>query len=411
MRTILHVDMNNFYASVECLYTPTLRGKPVAVAGDAAQRRGIVLAKNDAAKAHGVATGDPLWMARQKCPDIVLVPPRYDRYLHHSRLAREIYAEYTDRVEPYGLDECWLDVTGCAALYGGGHAIADELRCRVREELGITASVGVSFNKVFAKLGSDLKKPDATTVISPEGWRDIVWPLPVEDLLYVGSSTAKVLHHCYIRTIGDLARASPGFLSHRFGKCGTALQAYALGGDGSPVALAGEIPPVKSIGNSTTLPRDMEDGDSLHIVLYILCESVAERLREQGLQCRIVQVSLRHTDLSWIERQALLDAPSSSAQTLYELAYQLYRDNARGPLRSIGVRACQLDHWANMQTSLLPEVQRSQKRDDLEHAVDGIRRRYGRDSVRRGIMLTDPALSAFNPLTDHPAVPPGGAHA
>lgn len=407
MRTILHIDMNNFYASVECLYDPSLRGKPVAVVGDVEARHGIVLAKNDAAKACGVATGNPIWMAKQRCPDIVLVPPHYDRYLHHSRLAREIYADYTDRVEPFGLDECWLDVTGSLSLHGNGKTIAEELRRRIREELGITASVGVSFNKVFAKLGSDMKKPDVTTVIPAEGWRENVWPLPVTDLLYVGPSTAKTLHRHYIRTIGDLANASPDFIARRLGKCGTVLQAYAMGLDQSPVARIGETPPVKSIGNGTTMPRDMEDGDGLRIVLYILCESVAERLREQGLQCRTVQVSLRGTDLLWRERQAKLDTPSSSAQTIYELAYRLYQDNANGPLRSIAVRACRLDHWAAIQMSLLPDVQRSQKLDNLERAVDGIRRRFGRDSVRRGIMLTDTGLSAFHPLIDHPAVPPG----
>lgn len=411
MRTILHVDMNNFYASVECLYTPALRGRPVAVVGDAERRHGIVLAKSYAAKACGVATGDPIWMARQKCPDIVLVPPRYDRYLHHSRLAREIYAAYTDRVEPYGLDECWLDVTGSAALYGDGRAIADELRRRVREELGITASVGVSFNKVFAKLGSDFQKPDATTVLSPEGWREIVWPRPVEELLYVGPQTARTLKRHGIRTIGELAAAWPPLLWSTLGKCGAALQRYAQGQDSAPVALLGETPPPQSIGNSTTLPRDLEDGDGLRIVLYILCESVAERLREQGLQCRTVQVSLRDRNLLWRERQTPLPFPASSAQTLYESVYPLVLAQIRGPLRSVGVRACQLDHWAHSQTSLFPEEQRSQKRDDLERAVDAIRRRFGRDSVRRGLLLTDPSLAAFSPLTDHPAAPPGGAHA
>ena len=188
-RVILHSDLNNFYASVECLYNPSLRGKPVAVAGDPEARHGIVLAKNYEAKACGVATGNPLWMAKQKCPDIIFVPPHYDLYMKYSQIAKEIYSEYTDQVEPYGLDECWLDVTGSTHLFGDGRRIANELRKRIKFELGVTASVGVSYNKIFAKLGSDMKKPDATTIITSDHFRDIVWPLPVNDLLYVGRAT------------------------------------------------------------------------------------------------------------------------------------------------------------------------------------------------------------------------------
>lgn len=407
MRTILHCDCNNFYASVECLYHPELRGKPVAVCGDQEARHGIVLAKNYAAKRYGVKTGNPIWMARQLCPDIVIVPPHYDLYMHHSELARRIYADYTDQVEPFGLDECWLDVTGSADLYGDGRQIADELRRRIREELGITISVGVSFNKVFAKLGSDMRKPDATTVIPADGWKDIVWPLVVSDLLYAGPATTKLLRRYGIRTIGDLARADPYSIKSRLGKCGVILQAYAQGLDRSAVSPAGSVPVVKSIGNSTTMPRDMEDGDGLRIILYILCESVAERLRAQGLRCSTVQVSLRDTDLAWCERQTRLSAPTCTSQNIYDAAYRLYLENVDGPLRSIGVRASQLDHWGHIQTLLLEDAARTQRMEKLDHTVDDIRRRYGHDSIRRGIMLTDPSLAALNPQTDHPAMPAG----
>lgn len=411
-RTILHCDMNNFYASVECLYHPELRGKPVAVCGDPEVRHGIVLAKNNLAKATGIKTGNPIWLARQLCPDVVIVPPHYDRYVHFSHLAQAIYADYTDQVEPYGLDECWLDITGSIGLHGSGAAIADAIRRRVCAELGITVSVGVSFNKTFAKLGSDLKKPDATTVIPADSWQATVWPLPVEDLLYIGPATAKSLHHYRIDTIGALAKAPTDTIRRRYGKCGVVLQSYALGLDNAPVSRIGARPVIKSIGNSTTMPRDMDDGGGLRIVLYILCEAVAERLREQDLQCRAVQVSLRSTDLVWTQRQASLETPVCNAQALFDLAYRLYLEHHRGrPLRSIGVRACQLVHWANTQTSLYHTVDQAQRRDSLDSAVDDIRRRFGRDAVRRGIMLTDRRLSALNPLTDHLAVPPGGAHA
>ena len=407
MRTILHCDCNNFYASVECLYHPELRGKPVAVCGDQEARHGIVLAKNYAAKRYGIKTGNPIWMARQLCPDIVIVPPHYDLYMHHSELARRIYADYTDRVEPFGLDECWLDVTGSTGLFGDGLQIADALRRRVKEELGITISVGVSFNKIYAKLGSDMRKPDATTVIPADGWEDIVWPLPVSDLLYAGPATTTILRRYGIRTIGDLARSDSYAVKSRLGKCGVILQAYAQGLDRSAVSPAGSVPVVKSIGNSTTMPRDMEDGDGLRIILYILCESVAERLRAQGLRCSTVQVSLRGTDLAWRERQTRLSAPTCTSQNIYDAAYRLYLENADGPLRSIGVRASQLDHWGHIQTLLLEDAARTQRMENLDHTVDDIRRRYGHDSICRGIMLTDPSLAALNPQTDHPAMPAG----
>ena len=402
-RTILHCDCNNFYASVEQLYRPELRGLPLAVVGDQEQRRGIVLAKNYAAKACGVATGDPLWRARQLCPDIVFVPPDFAKYERFSRLCREIYGEYTDQVEPFGLDECWLDVTGSVGLYGDGIAIADALRGRIKRELGITISAGVSFNKVFAKLGSDLKKPDATTCIPPDGWRKIVWPLAAADMLYVGPSTANILARRGIHTIGELAAAPSKAIHAMLGKCGDMLWSYANGADRSAVAPSGSAPTIKSIGNSITMPRDMADGDGLRIILYILSESVAERLRAQGLQCRTVQVSLRWDDLSWIERQEGLASPTCNSQSLFDTAYRLYRVHHQGrPLRAVGVRACNLAHWAAAQMSMYPDTRRSQRLDDIESAVDDIRRRFGRDSVRRGIMLSDETLSALNPAADHP---------
>lgn len=405
MRTVLHVDCNNFYASVECLYNPQLRGKPVAVCGDLEARHGIVLAKNDAAKACGICTGNPIWLAKRLCPELVVVPPHYDRYLQMSQLTREIYSEYTDRVEPYGLDECWMDVSTLTDGPETGKSKADELRKRIRFELGITVSVGISFNKVFAKLGSDLKKPDATTIIPADGWRHIVWPLPATELLYVGPQTGKLLHKYCIKTIGDLAAVPPATIHAWLGKCGIVLLSYAKGLDQSPVAHIGETPPVKSIGNSTTMPCDLADGDKLRIILYILSESVGERLREQGLQCSTIQVSFRKPDLTWYERQVKLPSPTCNSQTIFHHAYRLYQNNVPGLLRSVGVRACGLDHWSNIQTSLFDEVIHAQKLDNLDSAIDGIRRRFGRDSVRRGIMLADRDLAALDPRTDHPNMP------
>ena len=402
-RIILHSDMNNFYASVECLYHPELRGKPVAVAGDPEARHGIVLAKNYPAKACGVQTGDPLWMARQKCPDIVFTPPHYDRYMQFSTAAREIYSEYTDQVEPYGLDECWLDVTGSIALFGDGRAIADELRRRIRQELGVTASVGVSYNKIFAKLGSDMKKPDATTVITSERFKEIVWPLPVSDLLYVGRAThAKLKRYC-IKTIGDLAAADQRFLQRLLGQNGMMLWCFANGLDTSPVSNIGAKSLIHSIGNSTTAPRDLVTDEDIKITLYVLCESVSARMREYDFVCDTLQLGVRDNELQSYERQGKLPYPNRTAKALFEKAFELYKRNhlSGKPVRSLSVRACRLSVRENEQLSLMPDVAAIQKQEELESAVDALRNRFGHFSVQRGLLLTDLQLSSLNPKDDH----------
>ena len=402
-RIILHSDMNNFYASVECLYHLELRGKPVAVAGDPEARHGIVLAKNYPAKACGVQTGDPLWMARQKCPDIVFTPPHYDRYMQFSTAVREIYSEYTDQVEPYGLDECWLDVTGSIALFGDGRAIADELRRRIRQELGVTASVGVSYNKIFAKLGSDMKKPDATTVITSERFKEIVWPLPVSDLLYVGRAThAKLKRYC-IKTIGDLAAADQRFLQRLLGQNGMMLWCFANGLDTSPVSNIGAKSLIHSIGNSTTAPRDLVTDEDIKITLYVLCESVSARMREYDFVCDTVQLGVRDNELQSYERQGKLPYPNRTAKALFEKAFELYKRNhlSGKPVRSLSVRACRLSVRENEQLSLMPDVAAIQKQEELESAVDALRNRFGHFSVQRGLLLTDLQLSSLNPKDDH----------
>lgn len=401
-RVILHADLNNFYASVECLYNPALRGKPMAVAGDPEARHGIVLAKNYAAKAYGVATGNPLWMAKQKCPDIVFVAPHYDLYLKYSQIAREIYAEYTDQIEPFGLDENWLDVTGSAALFGSGKQIADTLRNRIKFELGVTISVGVSFNKIFAKLGSDLKKPDATTVIPPDRYQEIVWPLPVSELLYVGHATNAKLHRYYIHTIGDLAKADPNQLRYLFGKVGTMLWVFANGLDTSPVSALEAEPVIKSIGNSTTTPRDLVTKEDVRVILHILSESVSSRMRNHGFVCKTVQIGVRDCDLHSYQRQGQLIYPNRTTKALFDKAYELYmRHPADKPIRSLSVRACDLSLDANEQLSFLPEIAAIQREEMVEGAVDRLRERFGHEALRRGICLFDPLLADLNPKEDH----------
>lgn len=401
-RIILHSDLNNFYASVECLYHPEYRGKPLAVLGDPEARHGIVLAKNYEARAHDVKTGDPMWMAKQKCPGIVFVPPHYDLYMKHSRLVREIYSEYTDQVEPYGLDECWLDVTGSTRLFGSGEEIANQIRKRVKFELGVSVSVGVSFNKIFAKLGSDLKKPDATTVIESSRFKEIVWPLPVKELLYVGRATHKQLKRRGIFTIGDLANISPEHLKFWFGKMGVILWQFANGLDTSPVSNIGAKSLIKTVGNSTTAPRDLISDDDIKITLMILCESISARLREYGFICRTVQIGIRDNELEWYERQGKLDIPNRTAKSIFELAFALFKKHTNGkPIRSLSVRACDLEPVDYVQLSLLPDIQKLENQERLETAVDEVRNRFGHFSLQKGIMLTDRDLSNLDPKGEH----------
>lgn len=401
-RVILHSDLNNFYASVECLYHPEYRGKPLAVLGDPEARHGIVLAKNYEAKAYGVQTGDPMWMAKKKCPDIVFVPPHYDLYMKHSKLIREIYSEYTDKVEPYGLDECWLDVSGSTMLFGSGEDIANEIRKRVKFELGVSVSVGVSFNKIFAKLGSDMKKPDATTVIESNRFKEIVWPLPVKELLYVGRATHAKLKRKGIFTIGDLANSNPENLQFWLGKMGVVLWQFANGLDTSPVSNIGAKSLIKTVGNSTTAPRDLMTDEDIKITLMVLSESVSARLREYGFICRTVQIGIRDNALEWFERQGKLEIPNRTAKSIFELAFSLFKKHTNGkPIRSLSVRACDLKPMDFVQLSLLPDVAKLQKQEELEAAMDTLRNRFGHFSIQKGMMLCDSELSNLDPKNEH----------
>lgn len=424
-RTILHSDCNCFYASVELLHHPELRGKPVAVGGDPQARHGIVLTADYTAKRRGVKTGMALWQARQVCPDIIFLPPRMDLYLRFSRMAQEIYAEYTDKREPYGIDESWLDVTDSVSLKGDGYHIAQEISSRMKRELGITVSVGVSFNKIFAKLGSDYKKPDAITTMNKDEYRDKAWPLSVSDLLYVGSATNNKLRGIGIRTIGDLARTEESLLVRKLGKMGSILWAFANGYDESPVKLENTSAPIKSVGNSTTTPKDMETDEDVKIVLYILAESVAARLRENGFRCRTVEISIRDKDLFHFSKQVKLQNASNITREIAEAGYKLYKESYRlpadeqelknsrpefyqKPLRSIGIRGTDLvtDYfWEQLDMFMDPQAREKQMKVDA--AVDTIRRRFGFYSIQRGLMYQDRILSACDAKSDHTVHPHG----
>ena len=327
MRTILHSDMNNCYASIELLHHPELRGKPLAVGGDPEARHGIVLAKDQLAKKAGVQTGMALWQARQVCPDIVFVPPRMDLYLRFSRLAHEIYADYTDLQEAFGVDESWLDVTDSCTLKGDGLQIATQISNRIKYELGITVSIGVSWNKIFAKLGSDYKKPDAITVINKENYKDIVWKLPASDLLYVGRSTEKKLKTLGIQTIGQLAQADTKMLQSIFGKMGLVLKLFANGEDQTPVNKENVHAPIKSIGNSTTTPRDLTTYEDVAIIAYVLSESVSARLRDNNFVCNVVEISVRDNELHSFTRQKKLQNPTDITNEIATAALELFHSN------------------------------------------------------------------------------------
>ena len=410
MRTILHSDMNNCYASIELLHHPELRGRPLAVGGDPEARHGIVLAKDQLAKKSGVKTGMALWQARQVCPNIIFVPPHMDLYLRFSRLAHEIYADYTDQQEAFGVDESWLDVTGSASCKGDGELIAKEISDRIKFELGITVSIGVSWNKIFAKFGSDYKKPDAITVINKENYRDIIWPQPVEDLLYVGSATKRKLNGYGITTIGQLAQTDPELLHRWLGKMGYVLSMFANGEDRTPVSHEAYSAPIKSIGNSTTTPRDLINEDDVRIIAYVLAESVAARLRENNFKCKTVEISVRDNELYSFTRQMKISQPTDLTAEIAENAMRLFHENYHWhkPIRSIGVRACDLISAAcPIQLDLFVDEAKREKQHKLDVAVDVIRSRFGFDSIQRGLMYTDRLLSKVNAKEDHTVHPHG----
>lgn len=404
-RTILHVDFNNFYASVECLYRPEIRNKPVAVTGDVENRHGIVLAKNMIAKKMGVTTGEAIWQAKNKAPGLVCVPPDYAKYLRFSRLGRTILYDYTDQIEAFGIDENWADITGSLNIFGSGIEVAEAIRERMKEELGITVSIGVSWNKIYAKLGSDYKKPDAITVITKNNYRDIIWPLPVTDLLYVGRSTSEKLLRRGVLTIGDLAKRDPFWLEMFLGKWGLTLSAFARGLDDAQVRRIDERAAVKSIGNSITAPRDLTNDTDARLVFIGLAESVAARLRENMLKCCGVEISIRDNTLYTVTKQMKLPQPTSVSTDLIkaamELLYRNYDFYGGKRIRSIGLRGINLvTAESGIQLSLFDNG-RTERKDNLAKAIDALRKRYGHDAVLRAACLLDTKLTGVNIKDEH----------
>lgn len=406
-RAIPHVDMNAFYASVEQHKDPSLRGRPVVVAGDPEKRNGIILAKSVQAKAAGVKTADALWQAKQKCPGLVVVPPDYAAYKKYSRLARQIYYGYTSQVEPFGLDESWLDVTGSLHLFGGDPLlIAGEISERMKDELGLTVSVGVSWNKVFAKLGSDTDPGDGIVAITPDNYRETAWPMPASEMIYVGPATMRKLHSAGYETIGDVAHAGDHFLQKRFGKVGFMLRAFARGEDASPVremdpAKADVDYTIKGIGNGLTAPHDLVCEADVKSLVWLLAESVSQRLRESLFRCRTIAVGIRARDLTGYSRQRTLRTATCLTGDIAKAAMGLIRENQplddAHAIRAIHVRTTNLVPMSEpLQPNLFGDAEGVLKLERLDLAINDLRRRFGNKCVHRAVELTDEAMAGLD---------------
>ena len=398
-RNILHCDMNNFYASVECMLSPELKQYPVAVCGSVEERYGIVLAKNYKAKAFKVATGDAVWQAKQKCPDLVVVPPHYEEYLKYSKLAKAIYCDYTNQVEPYGMDKCWLDISSTKKLFGNPVDVANEIRERIKFELGFTISVGVSFNKIFAKLGSDYKKPDAVTVFEKETFREKIWSLPASDLLGVGRATTRVLNNYCIRTIGDLANSDYDFIKRILGKNGVSLWLYANGRDNSTVKDIKFVSPVKSIGHGITTVVDLSNEEEVWRVFLELTQGNGHKLRVHQKVAKAVAIYVRDNTLFSKQWQTQMQMVTQLPLVLAQYAFQLFkkRYDWRNPIRSVTIQAINLfPQDMPQQIDLFCDYERAEKQEKLDGCVEKLCQRFGKRCIRNAVLLQELGMPMGN---------------
>lgn len=391
-RIIIHSDMNSCYASIECSLNPELKGKPVAVGGDEESRHGIILAKTLEAKRFGVVTGEPLWQARRKCPELIIVPAHFDVYMKYSALAHDIYARYTDRIEPMGLDEAWCDITGSILAFGSKEKIAKEIKEAFKNELGITVSIGISFNKIFAKLGSDLAGCDDICQISKEDFKEKVWPLEAGAIMGVGRRTAKRLNACGIKTVGDLAACSPEWLKLNFGVVGIEMWRYANGLDDSEVAKDGYIPVAKSIGHGITCQADLVDENEVWKVFLSLAQNVSQKLKKDELEACGVQIGIRDTTLSTKQFQCELSVATQSAFEISKAALNLFNENYSWnyDVRALTVRAINLRSVNSpFQIDMTHDYQKHKKQKIIDDTVLSIRRRFGEKAVFNCCLMTE----------------------
>lgn len=406
-RVILHSDMNNFYASVECMLNPALKGYPVAVCGSTETRHGIVLAKNYEAKKYNIQTGEVVWQVKQKCKDLIVVEPQYDQYIKYSKLARKIYGKYTDLVEPYGMDECWIDVTGSTHLFGTGYEIAEQISQTIKLELGLTVSIGVSFNKIFAKLGSDMKKPDAITVIEKDTFKNKIWQLPASNLIGVGRSTIKKLNYYGIYTIEDLAKTSKDFLNRLLGVGGILLWNYANGRDNSLVKSSDFEVPIKSVGHGITTVRDLESNNDVWCVILELIQDIGKKLREYKKYASGIAICIRDNELHFKQWQTKLPQPTNNSLTLAKKAYKLFSENYdwNCDIRSVTVRAINLvSEYTPQQIDLFSETQDIDKMERLDAVIDKLRERFGKDIIKNAVLCQDIGMK---PMTAKLTMPTG----
>ncbi len=386
-RIILHCDLNNFFASVSLVFNPTLKDMPVAVCGNKENRHGIILAKNEIAKRFGVKTAEPIFEAKRKCADLVTLPAIYDKYEEYSKKAQEIYRRYTDMVEPFGIDECWLDVTGSVMLFGSGEEIAHKIKNDIKKELGITASVGVSFNKVFAKLGSDMKKPDAVTVISRENFKEKIWNLPISDLLFVGNKTKEKLKSVGVRTIGEITFCSDESLKKLLGKNGIDLKQFALGEDHSPVVTPTPDDKPKSIGKSVTTGKDFKTEEEVWTAFLSFAETLSATLREKGLYASGVQVHIRTASLKVKEFSRSFPDATNCSMTIAKRGFKLFKENYTfsEPLRSVGLRAINLKtEPLGGQLDLFGEIKTDLGTEKADKSLYDLRKKFGKEKLKRG---------------------------
>ncbi len=385
--------MDGFYASVELLNHPELKDFPVAVCGNPENRHGIILAKNMPAKRFGIKTAETVWQAKKKCPELRLLPPHHHKYKEYNLKINNIYQRFTDMVEPFSIDESWLDVSASLKLFGSGKKIADTIRRTIREELGLTLSVGVSFNKIFAKMGSDYNKPDGTTVISKENYQELLWPMNVRKMFFVGSATADKLNKAGIQTIGELALADRGLLTALLGKQGGLLFEYANGLDSSPVSLYTEREKIKSVGNGTTFRRDLQGLEDIKTAVAALSDTVASRLRKYQMKSFGVKVDIKDPHFKVISRQKQLDAPTNLSEEIARLAVEIIRSswNLANPIRMLTITAIHLcDETESEQLSLFDMNAKSRERGEkVARTIDDIRAKFGGKSITLGRVLNN----------------------
>ncbi len=408
-RMIFHIDINHCYAQIEEMMYPALRDVPMAVGGHEEKRHGIILTKNDKAKKYGVKTGESLREAKEKCPDLLIIPPHYDDYIYYTNQVKNIYRDYTDRIESFGMDEAWIDYTDSAKLFGDPVDIAKKIQQRVFDEIGLTVSVGVSWNKVFAKFGSDYRKPSGFTVITKENYKDIVWPSPVEDLLYVGWATTHKLHQRGILTIGELANYSVDHLKRYMGSAGELIHAFANGEDYSEVAEQFYTPPAKSVGNSITMVHDVASLEELRPVCFVLSEAVASRVRGLQMEGDVIGVSMRTSGMDWFGAQIKIGQRTSVSEDIMDAAMILLaRYDFSLPLRAVGISISGLKPASSFRRlNLFVNEEDHDKARLADLAMDEIRDKYGFYSVRRACTLLDRPLTEFNVKDDHTVHPVG----